>query len=75
MDYNHIITQDLSLIDALRRINSIKSDPLVLFVVDTDNRMVGTLTDGDSRRALIAGFSVDNKIKKVMHLDFNFFRK
>jgi len=75
MDYNHIITQDLSLIDALRRINSIKSDPLVLFVVDTDNRMVGTLTDGDSRRALIAGFSVDNPIKKVMHRDFNFLRK
>ena len=75
IDCNHIISKDLSLIDALRRINSIKSEPLVLFVVDADDRMVGTLTDGDSRRALIAGFSVENSIEKVMHRDFNFLRK
>ena len=39
-------------------------DPLVLFVVDEKNRMVGTLTDGDSRRALIAGASVNDKVEK-----------
>lgn len=72
---NHIINKDFPLIDALRRINGIESEPLVLFVVDADDRMVGTLTDGDSRRALIAGFSVDNSIEKVMHRDFNFLRK
>lgn len=75
IDYNHIINKDLPLIEALRRINGIESEPLVLFVVDADDRMVGTLTDGDSRRALIAGFSVDNSIEKVMHRDFNFLRK
>lgn len=75
IDCDHIINKDFPLIDALRRINGIKSEPLVLFVVDADERMVGTLTDGDSRRALIAGFSVDNSIEKVMHRDFNFLRK
>jgi NDP-sugar pyrophosphorylase family protein len=34
--------------------------------------MVGTLTDGDSRRALIAGASVNDKAEKVMHRDFNY---
>lgn len=75
IDSNHIISKDLSLIDALRRINSIKSEPLVLFVVDADDRMVGTLTDGDSRRALIGGVSVNDSIEKVVHRNFNFLRK
>lgn len=68
---NHIITQDKSLLEALSQLNDIKSEPLVLFVVDDEKRMVGTLTDGDSRRALIKGASVDNKVELVMHRDFN----
>ena len=69
---NHIIKQDLTLIEALSRINGLAPDPLVLFVVDEQDRMVGTLTDGDSRRALIAGASVKDKVFKVMHRDFNY---
>ena len=71
----HIINKRSSLIDALRLINSFRGEPLVLFVVDDDNRMVGTLTDGDSRRALIAGASVNDSINKVMHRSFNYLRK
>ena len=36
--------------------------------------MVGTLTDGDSRRALIAGASVEDKVEKVMHRNFNYLK-
>lgn len=71
----HIINKRSSLIDALCLINSFRGEPLVLFVVDDDNRMVGTLTDGDSRRALIAGASVNASIDKVMHRSFNYLRK
>ncbi len=49
-------------------------EPLVLFVLDSDNRMVGTLTDGDSRRALISGASVNDKVEKIMHRDFNYMK-
>lgn len=59
---------------ALKIINAMEQEPLVLFVVDDDDRMVGTLTDGDSRRALIAGVSVNDSIEKVMHKNFNFLR-
>lgn len=69
---DHIINQDLTLIEALSRINGVAPEPLVLFVLDEQNRMVGTLTDGDSRRALIAGASVDDKVSKVMHRNFNY---
>ena len=71
---NHIINKDITLIEALSRINEIAPDPLVLFVLDEENRMVGTLTDGDSRRALIAGFSVNDKVEKIMHKNFNYMK-
>ena len=72
---DHLIKQEITLLEALSRINSVAPEPLVLFVVDKDNRMVGTLTDGDSRRALIAGVSINDPIEKVMHRNFNFLRK
>lgn len=72
MESNHIISQDITLLEALSRINSLAPDPLVLFVVDSNQRMVGTLTDGDSRRALIAGVSLNDKVEKIMHRNFNY---
>ena len=71
---NHIISQELTLLEALSFINSLAPDPLVLFVVDGDNHMVGTLTDGDSRRALIAGASVNDRVEKIMHRNFNYMK-
>ena len=72
MDTSHFISKDKSLLEALKQINSFVDEPLVLFVIDDEGRMVGTLTDGDSRRALIAGASVDDKAEKIMHRKFNF---
>lgn len=72
IDLKYIINKNKTLLDALSQINNIGSGPLVLFVVDNDQRMVGTLTDGDSRRALIAGALVSDKAEKVMHRNFNF---
>ena len=74
-DNKHIISSNMTLIEALRYINDLAPDPLVLFIVDEDNRMVGTLTDGDSRRALISGASLSDSVDKVMHRNFNFLRK
>lgn len=71
---NHTISQKKTLIEALTIINNLVPDPLVLFVLDDNNRMVGTLTDGDSRRALIAGASVNDEVKKIMHRDFNYMK-
>ena len=69
---SHIISKDKTLLEALSQINGLLSGPLVLFVVDDNNRMVGTLTDGDSRRALISGASLTDKTEKIMHRKFNY---
>lgn len=71
---DHLINQEITLLEALSRINSLAPEPLVLFVLDSEKHMVGTLTDGDSRRALIAGSSVMDKVEKIMHRDFNYMK-
>lgn len=75
MESKYIINQSCTLLDALKQINELSGGPLVLFVVDDEDRMVGTLTDGDSRRALIKGASVNDKASDIMHRHFNFLRK
>lgn len=72
MDISHLINQNKTLLEALSQINELYPEPLVLFVLDDNDRMVGTLTDGDSRRALIAGASVNDKAEKIMHRGFNY---
>lgn len=71
---NHIINKDITLLEALSHINSVAPDPLVLFVLDDKQRMVGTLTDGNSRRALIGGASVNDRVEKIMHRNFNYLK-
>ena len=70
----HIINEHKTLLEALGQINTLAPEPLVLFVVDSQQHMVGTLTDGDSRRALIAGASVNDTIDKVMLQNFHYMR-
>lgn len=72
MESIHIISEKKTLLEALKQINSIAPEPLVLFVVDDQHRMVGTLTDGDSRRALVAGASVNDTIETVMLRNFHY---
>ncbi len=71
---DHTISQDITLLDALSHICDLAPEPLVLFVLNNKNQMVGTLTDGDSRRALIAGASVSDTVDKIMHRNFNYMK-
>ena len=75
IDSKFFLHKDKTLLEALSQINAIGSGPLVLFVVDDERRMIGTLTDGDSRRALIAGASLYDKVEKIMHKNFNYLRE
>lgn len=75
IDTRHIINQNKTLLEALSQLNDLRNVPLVLFVVDDNNKMVGTLTDGDSRRALIAGAKVSDPIGDVIMRDFNYLQE
>ena len=72
---DHTISHDITLLEALSRICDLAPEPLVLFVLNNKKQMVGTLTDGDSRRALINGASVNDKIERIMHRNFNYLKE
>lgn len=66
------ISQTANLIEALSKLNNLHSSAMTLFVVDDDQHMVGTLTDGDIRRALISDKGVDCPVIEAMHRDFSY---
>ena len=75
IDSKHIINQSKTLLEALSLINSLRDVPLVLFAVDDEGMMIGTLTDGDSRRALISGAQLTDRISTVIQKNFNYLQE
>lgn len=66
----HIIGTEYKIIEALNIINQIENNPLILFIVNNEQQMVGTLTDGDIRRALIRGVSINDNVLKAANKNF-----
>lgn len=66
----YLIAQGASVLDALRLLNSLSGVSNTIFAVDEQQRLVGTVTDGDLRRSLVAGASLDAPLTQVMHRDF-----
>ena len=64
-----LIPPTSSALDALRVIDS---SAQIALVVDDNNRLLGTLTDGDIRRALLDGETLDVSAEKLMNRDFSF---
>jgi len=67
---DHIIDSSSTLRDGLIAINKITDEMLCLFVTDDSKRLVGTVTDGDIRRALIGGVGLNDNITLSMNKDF-----
>lgn len=64
-----IVDKSSDLMDALRVINAGRE--AICFVVDDEKRVVGSLTDGDVRRALLSGDSLsDRKLPEIMSPEF-----
>lgn len=66
----HIIPSDASILDALSRLNDLSGHVMTLFVVEPDGRLAGTLTDGDIRRGLLAGATLDAPAVTIAHTPF-----
>ncbi len=66
----YLINKSSSIREALVALNNQSGDAMTLFVVDDMNQLVGTLTDGDIRRGLIAGLNLDSLVTESMREDF-----
>ena len=47
----------------------------IALVVDADQRLLGTVTDGDIRRGLLQGETLESPVERVMHREFRFVRE
>ena len=61
-----LIRPDSSLREAMLAIESLGAQ--LAIVVDSRRHLLGTVSDGDVRRALLNGFDIDNSVDKIMHI-------
>ena len=58
---------------ALEKINNFESgNVLILFVINNEGCIIGSVTDGDIRRGLLSGATLDDNITSIMKKDFKF---
>src|SRR5688572_4705848 len=62
----YLVAQQATIFDCLKQLNELKTD-LNLFVVNSENRLLGSVTDGDIRRGIIRGISLQDEVAKVMN--------
>ncbi len=61
-----LVSPESSIREALRHLNEAATQMVV--VADGDRRLLGTVSDGDIRRGLLAGLSLEDAVEKCMHL-------
>ena len=67
----HLIFAKTGILEAMERLNRIPLS-LTMFVIDNEQRLVGTLTDGDIRRGFLKGNSLRDEVEKFMTRSFSF---
>lgn len=70
MKDKYTIAAEATLMEALGKLNALSGGAMTLFVEDESGRLVGTLTDGDIRRALLGGVSLEATANAVCHKKF-----
>lgn len=71
IDYtDYTINRGLTCMEALKKLDNEKTNQ-TLFVLDDNQRLIGTLTDGDIRRGLIQGLGLDSPISLFCNVDYN----
>ena len=60
-----------SVVEALKKLDKLPTTQTV-FVIDDDQKVIGTITDGDIRRGLIKGLSLESSLESFLFSDFRF---
>ena len=70
----HIILTSTLIKEALAKLDALAKDAILL-VVNEKDELVGSLTDGDVRRGLLRGLSIDSKVTEVIQTKPHFIRR
>jgi dTDP-glucose pyrophosphorylase len=71
---DHLILSGASIKSALIQLDLLARDA-IMFVVNEQDQLVGSLTDGDVRRGLIKGLSIDQSVDEIIQPNPKFIRK
>jgi dTDP-glucose pyrophosphorylase len=71
---SHLILTKTPIKEALTQLTSLGIDA-ILFVIDKDDKLIGSITDGDIRRGLINGISIDEPIDSIIRQAPKFIEK
>lgn len=63
-----LIRPEISIKEAVKVID--KAAKQIVLVVDKENKLLGTITDGDIRRGIIKGIDLENKVTEIMNEKF-----
>ena len=74
-DYKeYLVSKKLDLRRALEKLDNLAEDA-ILFLVDEDQKLVGSLTDGDVRRGIIKGHDLNQGLGEFCQTEPKFLRK
>ncbi len=65
----HMITSGASVFSALELLNNLSGKLMTLVVVGPEGKLLGTITDGDIRRALLSGVDLKDDITRATHTE------
>lgn len=68
----YLLPNTATIKDALIALDRNSNDILTLIIIDENNCMIGTLTDGDVRRGLIQGKKLSDTVNEIVHTSFRY---
>ena len=72
---NFLVDKNASVKEALSMLNALEERNPIVFVMDAKNKLLGSLTDGDIRRAILNKFNLRNKVHSICKKRPKFIRK
>ena len=63
-----VVTQNIKIRESILILE--KSNKKIVLVVDDNFRLIATISDGDIRRGILKGISLENCISEIYHIDF-----
>jgi dTDP-glucose pyrophosphorylase len=70
----HLLMSGSTVKEALTRLNILSEDAIV-FIVNKDDKLIGSLTDGDIRRGLLEGYGVDDLVDRIIQPNPRYIKK
>lgn len=70
----HLLLSGSTIRQALQRLDLLAKDAIT-FIVDEQDVLIGSLTDGDVRRGLLRGMTIDDEVDKIIQDHPKFIRK